>query len=398
MQNVLRPALGDRAMFPSLTARAYLAHAAISPPSVTVERAIFTGLTAYASKGALAFGSAVEQRNRLRANLAKLLGAELDGVALIPNTSAGVTCIALGLPWRRGDRVLLFEGEFPANTTPWQRAAELFGLELRWHSADLFRTDPTRAFEALDRELAAGVRLVALSQVQFQTGHRMPLAEVAARTHRHGAELFVDAIQGLGAVPLDVVREGVDYLASGSHKWLMGTEGCGVLYARPSLASALRPHVAGWLSHEAPFRFLAEGAGLLTYDRPLRARADVFEGGTPNALGCFALEASTSLLLELGVGAIHTHVNAYLDALEAGLVARGFESLRSASPEARSCILGVIPPKARGPKAPVFQRMLGERGVTTSVPDGVLRFAPHWPNDAREVPEVLRAVDDVLGA
>lgn len=390
------PALGDRSLFPTLTARAYLAHAAISPPSVPVERAITSALSLYATRGALAFGQTVEQRSRLRASLAEILGGDLDGVALVPNTSAGVTCVALCLPWRRGDRVLLFEGEFPANVTPWQRAAELFGLELRWLSADLFRTDPTRAFEALDEALSAGVRLVALSQVQFQTGFRMPLAEIAARAHHRGAEVFVDAIQGLGAVPIDVRVEGVDYLAGGSHKWLMGTEGCGVLYVRPALAPALRPHVAGWLSHEAPFRFLVEGAGLLGYDRPLRARADVFEGGTLNALGCYALEASTALLRALGVGAIHAHVNAYLDALEAGLVSRGFTSLRSASTEGRSCILGVLPPAGCKHGAPMFQRMLGERGVTTSVPDGVLRFAPHWPNDVREVPDVLAAIDDVI--
>lgn len=396
MHTDLAPALGDRGLFPSLTARAYLAHAAISPPSLAVERALSSCVAAYAARGALAFGQTVEQRVRLRSLLAQLLRADVEGVALVPNTSTGVTDIALSLPWKRGDRVLVFEGEFPANVTPWQRAAELFDLELVWLSADAFRTDPTRAFEALDRALASGVRLVALSHVEFQTGLRMPVAEISSRAHRHGAEVFVDAIQGLGAVPLDVAAEGVDYLASGSHKWLMGTEGCGVVYVRPPLASALRPHVAGWFSHEAPFRFLVEGAGHLRYDRPLRARADVFEVGTLNALGCHALEASLSLILALGVDAICAHVNAYLDALEAGLIERGFTSLRARTAEGRSCILGVTPPEGSALTAPTLQRALGERGVVTSVPDGVLRFAPHWPNHAREVPEVLATVDDVM--
>ena len=390
------PSLGDRSLFPSLTARAYLAHAAISPPSLAVERAVTQAFGAYAARGALAFGATVEQRGRLRASLAALLGADVKGVGLVPNTSAGVTDVALCLPWREGDRVLLFTGEFPANVTAWQRAAELFALELVWLPADRFRTDPTRAFEALTGALSSGVRLVALSQVQFQTGLRMPLREIAARAHAHGAEVFVDAIQGLGAVPLDVTLDGVDYLTSGSHKWLMGTEGCGVLYVRPELAPALRPHVAGWLSHEDAFRFLVEGPGHLRYDRPVRQRADFVEAGTPNTLGCYALEASVGALLSLGVARIYAHANGYLDALEAGLVARGFESLRAEGEASRSCILGVRPPGGCARTAPMLQRALGERGVVTSVPDGVLRFAPHWPNHPREVPDVLAAVDEAI--
>jgi len=392
------PRLGDRSLFPELRAVAYLAHAAVSPPSLLVKRALETYASLYARDGALAFGATIEQRGRLRAKLATLLGTTPDQVAIAPNTSTGVSDIALSFPWEKGDRAVVFEGEFPANVTPWQRAAELFGLELVTQRVDLFRTDPTRAFEALDAALRSGVRLVAVSMVQFQTGHRMPLRALAERCHRHGAQLFVDAIQGLGAVPVDVEAEGVDYLTAGGHKWLMGVEGAGVLYVRAERAAALRPFAAGWLSHVDPVRFLVEGSGHLRYDRPFRARADVFENGTFNAGGCFALEASVDVLLGLGVDAIHRHANGYLDALEAGLVGRGFESLRSATAEARSCVLGVRPGAGASLDAVALHRALATRGVTTSIPDGVLRFAPHWPNHEDEVSRVLAAVDDAMGA
>lgn len=388
------PRLGDRSLFPELRAAAYLAHAAVSPPSLLVGRALQGYVSLLARDGALAFGATIEQRGRLRAKLATLLGTTADQVALAPNTSTGVSDIALSFPWARGDRAVVFEGEFPANVTPWQRAAELFGLELVTQDVDLFRTDPTRAFEALDGALQRGARLVAVSQVQFQTGHRMPLRELAERCHRHGAELFVDAIQGLGAVPIDVEAEGVDYLTAGGHKWLMGVEGAGVLYVRAERAAALRPYAAGWLSHVDPVRFLVEGSGHLRYDRPFRARADVFENGTFNAGGCFALEASVDALLAIGVAAIHAYANGYLDALEAGLLARGFESLRSPDAEGRSCILGVRPPEGASHDTVTLHRALATRGVTTSTPDGVLRFAPHWPNHRDEVARVLAAVDD----
>jgi cysteine desulfurase/selenocysteine lyase len=390
------PRLGDRSLFPELRASAYLAHAAISPPSRLVDAALASYRGLIASEGALGFGRTIEQRLRLRERLAALLGARAEEVAIVPNTSAGVSAVALSLPWARGDRAVVFAGEFPANVTPWQRAAERFGVELVMQSADRFRTDPDGAFAALDAALDRGARLVAVSQVQFQTGHRMPVRALAARCHARGAELFVDAIQGLGATPIDVVADGVDYLAAGGHKWLMGVEGAGVLYVRESRAAALRPDSAGWLSHVDPARFLVAGeGGHLRYDRPLRARADVFEGGTFNALGCYALEASVDALLGLGVEAIHAHVNAYLDALEPGLAARGCVSLRSPDPAARSCILAVRPPPGAHTVA-TLARALALRGVTVSTPDGLLRFAPHWPNHRDEVPGVLAAFDDAL--
>lgn len=388
------PRLGDRALFPDLEPAAYLAHAAVSPPSLAARRAVIAHLGDLARRGAGAFGAAVEQRARLRSKLAAFLNAPEGTVALAQNTSVGVTDVALSIPWCAGNRVVLFRGEFPANVTPWQRAAALFSLELVWCDADLWRTDPEAARAQLSDALSDGARVVAVSAVQFQTGHRMPLRELSDLAHAAGAELFVDAIQALGAVPIDVEADGVDHLASGGHKWLMGVEGAGLLYARHPERHA--PHLAGWLSHTEAFSFLSEGAGRLRYDRAFRDDALRFEGGTPNAAGYVALEASVDLLAALTPEAIHAHVNAYLDALEAPLVERGFTSLRAKDPSGRSCILSVLPP-AGAPDAPAMQRALAARGVVASCPDGYLRFAPHWPNDAaREVPAVLAAVDDVL--
>jgi len=124
-----RARLGDRSLFPDLAARAYVNHAAISPPSVAVRDAVNAVLSDYSERGVGAVGTWLAQRARLRESLAGLIGASKDEIALVPNTTLGVTDIALCFPWRQGDRVLLFEGEFPANVTPWQRAAELFGWD-----------------------------------------------------------------------------------------------------------------------------------------------------------------------------------------------------------------------------------------------------------------------------
>ena len=389
-----RARLGDRSLFPLLEARAYLNHAGVSPPSDPVREAARATVDDFARRGSAAVGAAVERRQRLRGRLASLVGARPEDVALTPNTSAGIQAVALCFPWRRGDRVVLLDGEFPANVTPWQRAAEAFGLEVRFVPLSAFQRSAEEGLELLDRELARGVRLVAVSAVQFRSGLRMPVAEMGARCGVAGAELFVDAVQAAGGVPLDV--RGVDYLAAGAHKWLAGLLGAGFLYVRPERVGALVPRTAGWLSHEGAARFLVEGPGHLRYDRPVRRRADFVEMGGASEVSLAALEASVEILLGLGVEAIQAHVGGYLDRLEPGLVERGFRSLRAPEAARRSGILSVEPPQ--GVAVVPLAREIHARGVACATPDGALRFAPHWPNDPAEIPEVLRAVDGALAA
>ena len=391
---MIAPRLGDRSLFPLLEPRAYLNHAGVSPPSGPVREAVLAAVDDFARRGGAAVGAAVERKARLRARLAELVGGRPEDVALTTNTSSGIQAVALDFPWRRGDRILLVDGEFPANVTPWQRAAELFGLEIGWLPLDPFLRSAEEGLALLDGELARGVRLLAVSAVQFRSGLRMPIAEMASRCAAAGAEIFVDAVQAAGCLPLDL--RGIDYLAAGAHKWLMGVLGAGFLYVRPERVGALVPRTAGWLSHEDPVRFLVEGPGMVRYDRPIRRRADLIEGGGMPEVALAALLASVEVLLGLGVPAIEGHVNGYLDRLEPELAGRGFRSLRSRHVAGRSGILSMEPPA--GLTAAALLRELSSRGVACSTPDGVLRFSPHWPNPPDEVPEVLRAVDGALAA
>ena len=389
------PRLGDRAWFPGLQARVYLNHAGVSPPSLLVERAVLDALRATAALGLGAVPRHIDQRERLRARLASLVGARPQDLALVANTSTGVLDIAFDLPWRAGDRVLCFQGEFPTNVTPWQRAAETFGLGLDFQDLEGFGDGSGDGLSRLEARLRQGLRLVAVSAVQFQPGLRMPLREMAALCHAHGAELFVDAIQAVGALPLDLAALGVDYLSCGSHKWCMGTEGAAFVYIHPDRVGSMVPRLCAWLSHEDPVRFLFEGQGHLRYDRPFRRRADFLEIGAPNSLGFVALEAGIRPLLALGPAAIAAHVQALHDRLEEGLLARGFDSARAVAPEARSGILSLRPPP--GVPLSLLHAGLGRRGISLGQPDGWLRLAPHWPNGAGEVSLVLDAVDEVLG-
>lgn len=371
----------------------YLAYAAVAPPSSAVKRAVAATLDLY-SRGGAAFPVLVAEREALRVNLGRLLGTSAQNLALITGTTAGIRALALSFTWRPGDRVVLFSGEFPANVTPWQRAAELFGLEIRYISLEHAVDDPDSYLRPLERELQAGVRLVAVSAVQFQTGLRMPLARLCELCHRHGAELAVDAIQGCGVIPIDVEALGVDYLVSGAHKWLGGVEGAGFVFCAPERAAALQPRTAGWLSHEDPTGFLLQGPGELRYDRPIRRGIQHLEGSSMASVALAALGAAVSARLEIGLDAIYAHVSRYLDALNAGLLARGLRTLRASEPAARSGILSLVVPKPIA--ATDLARALAERGVTVSTPEGLVRFAPHYPNPESEVATVLAALDDSL--
>lgn len=388
------PELGSRDLFPKLEAAVYANHASLSPPSTAVRDAVEATLEGYALRGMTWYVEEVERRERLRGALGNLVGAASDQIGLVANTTAGVLAVALGLPWRRGDRVLVFDGEFPTNITPWQQAARRHELELVWMQSDDFRTDRPVALERFEDHLKQGVRLVAVSAVQFTTGQRMPLEAMGELCRAYGAELFVDAIQAAGVVPLDVDRMGIDYLACGSHKWLMAPEGTGFVYVAPRCASSLEPDVAGWLSHEDAFAFLTRAPGELRYDRPFQAGARMAEAGTPNTLGAAGLEASLGLLTRLGIGAIFEHVQAWQDLVEPGLVERGFESARMIDPEGRSGILSVRPQDPA--LAPLWAQALTERGIACASPDGWLRFSPHWPNAISEADRVLAAVDAIV--
>ncbi len=389
-------ALGDRSLYPDLQAKAYLAYAATAPVSAPVKAVVSRFLDSYAQQGNVGFFEWLPQRERLRQKLAQLVSAKADDIALIASTTRGISDIALSLEWRPGERVILFEGEFPANVTPWQRAAELFGLELAFVPMANAVEDEDSFMAPLARLLERGARLVAVSAVQFQTGLRMPLARIAELCRQHGAELCVDAIQACGVSPIDVQALGLDYLVCGSHKWLLGLEGVAFAYARPERARALAPRTAGWLSHEDATRFLFSGPGDLRYDRPFKKSIQALEGGSSSGVGFAALEAAIDPLLALGVETIAQHVARYLDLLEPQLALRGFVSRRAQDSARRSGILSLRPPEGLNAAELVLE--LRGRGVFASMPDGLLRFAPHFPNAMSEIETVIQAVDESAAA
>ena len=381
--------IGNRSLFPKLTHKIYLNHAAISPISILVEQAIQKILDDYAQKGLGAFPIYLEQRITLRQKIAHFLQCQEQEIAFVTNTSTGIIQIAQNFNWEGKDRILLLRGEFPTNITPWQQVARQNGLKLEWMNADDFRT-PSTAFEKLESLLQKGLRMMAVSAVQFQTGFRLPVEDIGKLCHKYNCLLFVDAIQCVGATPIDLTN--IDFLSAGGHKWLMSVEGSGILYAATHTHQFLSPNTAGWLSHENGLQFLFEGAGHLRYDRPLIQNIHFVEAGVYNAIGLVALEQSIDILQQLGVQNIFDHCNEYFDQIEPQLLEWGFASQRFK--QGKSTILSLKAPSHID--TPQLTTILANKGVSCSYPDGFLRIAPHWCNPLQETQELLQSIEDIL--
>jgi selenocysteine lyase/cysteine desulfurase len=302
-----------------------------------------------------------------RANAARLLNADPAEIALTTNTSFGLNVAARMLPLGRGDVVLVSDREFPANVYPWMRLREDgVVLEIVPLTADGWPDEDAIVARLADPR----VRCVAVSLVQFASGHRADLARLSAATRASGAFLVVDAIQALGQLPVDVRAVEIDVLATGGQKWLLAPWGTGFLYVRRALIESLRPPMAGWLAFEGTDDFNR----LTQYGDAWHHDARKFELITLPFQDFHAFNASVELLLEVGPARIAAHVRALHEPLLEVAARRGY---RVASPagEAGSGILCVEAPDGAGAHA-----ALREAGVSCSLREGALRFSPHVYN------------------
>jgi selenocysteine lyase/cysteine desulfurase len=348
-----------RSDFPVTENLIYLNHASVAP----LVRPAAEAMQRLAGD-ALHFGSEhyrewLDTYNGLRGAAALLINAQPQEIALMKNTSEGLATIAMGLDWRAGDRIVAFREEFPANQYPWQRL-ESKGVTIQWLAAD----DP------LDRidEAARGARLLALSFVQFLTGHRADLNAIGEICRRRGVIFVVDAIQGLGAFPLDVRAANIDALAADGHKWLLGPEGCAIFYISRELQDQVEPVEFGWTN-------VASYEDYGVRDLTLRPDAGRYECGTLNTIGCFGLRASIEYLLAEGIDRIALLVQARGDQIAEGVAARGYELLGRRTPKTGA---GIVTFRKPGVDSVSIVSKLRERRIVTAARAGWVRTSPHF--------------------
>jgi selenocysteine lyase/cysteine desulfurase len=367
-----------RRQMPSSDRWAYFDHAAVAPLPAPAGEAITTWVQEAMRGGGTEWLGWKKRREAARAMAAQLVGAKPEEIALVRSTTVGVNLVAEGFLWQPGDNVVAPGDEFPANLYPWMNLANR-GVETRRVPSDGLRIDLNRLAEACD----ARTRIVTLSWVGYASGWRTDLAAAAELAHRHGALLFVDAIQGLGAFPLDVRATGIDFLAAGGQKWLLGPEAAGLFYLRRELIDRLRPTNIGANSvvHAADYSHI---------ELRLRDTADRFEGGASNMVGVTGLAASLELLLALGAEAIGERILAMTDFAcrrlsEIGCVVA---SVRESAEQSSGIVLFDLP----GEDPQAVRRRLLEQNIVLSCRAGKLRISPHAYANEADIERLIEAL------
>lgn len=361
---------------PDLT---HLNHAAVGPwPRRTLD-AVTAFAQANVQRGSQDYPQWLQAEQRLRTRLARLIRAAPGDIALLKSTSEGLSVIAHGLPWQDGDNVVIPVQEFPSNRIVWE-SLRRYGVEVRY--ADVAAAeDPEKALlDLTDRH----TRLMSVSAVQYGSGLRMELERLGSGCKTRGIPLCVDAIQWLGALPFDVEAMGAGFVVADGHKWMLGPEGLALFYCRPDLRDRLELHQYGW--------HMVEHAG--EFDRRdwnPAADARRFECGSPNLLGAHALDASLSLLEEVGMSAVGER----LEAITAHLVDRilGHPDLTLLSPEAPARRAGIVTFSDRRREPGALHRFLMENQILCAQRGGGIRFSPHFYTAPERIDRALQLVD-----
>lgn len=360
--------------FPLTRSVIYLNHAAVSPLPLRVRNAVTGFLDDRHLFGGEHFEQWLSAIEHARRATARLLGAEAEEIAFVKNTSEGISTFASGLEWQRGDEVVSIQGEFPANYYPW-KLLERKGVRLRLAQP----SDGCVSLDLIERSITTSTRVVAVSFVQFLSGYRLDLERLGRLCAERHVLLFVDAIQGLGAFPVDVKKAQIAGLSADAHKWLLGPEGCGVLFVRRDLLDRVQPLTVGWTNFEGWLDFTGR-------EPAWRQDAGRFECGTLNVSGIYGLGAALSLIEEAGVEAIAGRILELTTRLREGLQARGYRLFGPTAPENCSGIVSFYPRQAG---ADEVAEQLREERVIVSARKGLMRISPHFYNTHEEIDQVL---------
>ena len=318
---------------------------------------------------------------RSRELCARLINARPDDIALMVNTTYGINLAARALPLESGDVVLTNDREFPANIYPWMALAGK-GVTLERIPCVDGLPDEEALMRAIDRP---HVKVVTTSWVSFATGYRVDLERIGAACRARGIYFVVDAIQGLGALTLDVARLPIDILACGAQKWLTAPWGTAFTYVRPELVTRLEPHAVGWMATRASEDF----GSLVDYDLTYLSDARRFEVITLPFQEFSGLNASLELFFELGPDAIAAHVADLTNRIVAWVETRGDVTLITPSEPARRA--GIVTLRPRDTAAAADR--LRQADIVCAVREGGIRLSPHYFNTRAEVDAALAVLD-----
>ncbi len=351
----------------------YFNHASTGPLSVPVLKQINKVLYEMSETSIDNYPKLLSVIKETKEDIASMINAKSDRIAFLDNTTNGINILAQGIQWKKGDRILLNDLEFPANVYPF------LNLQKDGVIVDFIKShDGIVSADDVIENIKPETRLVSISQVQFLTGYRVDLEKIGNVCRDKGIIFSVDAIQGLGAVRLDVERDKIDFLSSGSQKWLLGLQGMAFIYVSGNLQKSMIPGNVGWLSVE-------DAWNLLHYDLTLKKTADCFQGGTLNTIGIYALNASLKMFKEFGFDAVEQkvtenslHLIKKLEEINLHPVLSGCEIVN---------IAGIVSFK-HSESNKIFEELV-KNDIHCAVREGMIRLSPHFYNTDEESDKIV---------
>ncbi len=361
-----------RDLFPAAKKYAYLNSAACAPlPTIAVE-AVVKQLRDVSENGTLNFMDWVATKNRAREIIASMLKVGAEQIAFMRNTSDGFATVANGIKWCKGDNIVTFAKEFPANFYAWRRIRDEFGVEIRACHERRGRIDLDEFIGLID----ANTKLVSISAVQFASGFRADLERIGTAARTVDALFAVDIIQALGTMPFDLEAQKIDIAAGASHKWLCAPEGGGILYLSERARERVAPTLVGWISVENAWDFEDS-------EQEFRPNALAWESGTGAASLFYGLEQSAKLLFETGAERIEKYLEELSDYLCELVAGKNYEIISSRAPGEKSQIVCLR--NNNGLTSNETAAELAKAGVIVSPRGDRIRIAPHFFNNTRDI-------------
>jgi selenocysteine lyase/cysteine desulfurase len=366
-----------RRLFPVTKKYVYLHHAGVSPLSVKVAEALRKQAAEQVDQGGRAEELWEKRAERARKQAAKLLHAKSSEIAFVANTSQGLNLFARGISWKKGDSVVVPRVEFPANVYPWL-ALEQYGVRIKF----VAERDGRILIEDIERAIDRRTRLVAISFVEFVSGYRNDLEALGKLCKRRGIYLVVDAIQGIGALDLDVRKCGISALSCGGHKWLLAPQGTGIFYCSSKVIKKVDHPMPGWMS-------VVGWDGFYEFKYRLLPDSRRYESAQKNFLGITGLLEALKMINGLGIADIEQRILSITDHLCDLLRGRGFRIFSPRGDGEKSGIVSFDPGRHKAER--IWNRLL-KRGFVTSPRQGKVRVAPHFYNTYEEMESLVRAL------
>ena len=369
--------------FPILSRKTYLNSCSLGPLSKRSMAGLERFQELWNEHGAQAWYTLwMSEIASVRAKFARLIGAQPHEVAIAPNVSSALSEITTGLDMGQRNRVVLAEMDFPTLAYQFlvkQRA----GVEVDFVESEDGITLPAERFaEQVDERTG----LVATSRVFYLSGYIQDVKKLAKIAHDKGALLLVDDYQGTGQIPIDVHALDIDFLVTGTLKWLMGGPGLAFIYVKEEHIPKLNPTITGWFGARDQFQFR-------TREFAFKDDATRLEAGTPAVAPIFTANAALDIVLEVGVERIRERSRFLADDLVRRIKEHGW---KLHSPEDGAIRSSIVMLEIDQPEEIV--QALTDRGIIVDSRPGLLRISPNFYNTVEENERVIAAIDELLRA